>query len=81
MVVEIAFDNMLGAGDLEMRLYEQATGMVIDRSMGALDFERIERSLANMEQLPAGGYIIEIYGFNATTQNENYTLSLTLMSP
>lgn len=80
MVVEALFDNMGGAGDLEMRLYDGATGIVVDQSMGVLDNERIERSLANGDQLLAGEYIVEIYGFNATIQNE-YTLVLTIASP
>lgn len=80
MVVEATFDNMNGAGDLEMRLYDKNTGMVIDGSMGVLDFERIERSLANGDQLPAGEYIVEIYGFNSTIEN-TYNLSLTITSP
>ncbi len=80
MVVEATFDNQGGAGDLEMRLYDAATGMVVDQSMGVLNFERIERSLANGDQLPAGDYTVEIYGFNATTEN-TYDLSLTISSP
>jgi len=81
MVVEATFENLGGAGDLEMRLYDQATGMVVDGSMGVLNFERIERSLANADQLPAGTYIVEIYGFNGTTENPNYSLSLTISTP
>lgn|GEM_PF-2448555 len=80
MVVEATFDNKNGAGDLEMRLYDNSTGMIIDGSMGVLDFERVERSLADSNQLPAGEYVVEVYGFNDTIEN-TYDLSLTVTSP
>src|SRR5690606_16371298 len=74
-IMEIAFDNMGGAGDLELRLYD-GTGQNIDGSMSFSNSERIERTAALGNQLPAGAYHLEVYGFQTTVQN-TYTLTIT----
>lgn len=79
MVILLSFDNMGGAGDLEMRLYD-GLGTIVDGSMGFGNTERIERSLAMSNQLAAGDYLIEIYAFSASTQNA-YTLDLAITTP
>ncbi len=79
MVVEALFSNQGGAGDLEMRLYN-SSGEVVDRSETFNDNERIERSLAGSNQLLAGTYIVQMYGFNDTTEN-TYSLVLTISNP
>jgi hypothetical protein len=75
MVVEALFDNQGGAGDLEMRLYN-SLGEIIANSQNFEDNERIERSLAQSNQLQPGTYIVQMYGFNGTVQND-YVLTLT----
>jgi hypothetical protein len=79
LVILLSFDNMGGAGDLEMRLYD-GQGTIVDGSMGFGNTERIERSLAMSNQLPADDYSIEIYPFSASTQN-TYTLELAITTP
>ena len=79
LVIALTFDNMGGAGDLEMRLYDRL-GAIVDGSMGFGNTERIERSLAMTNQLPAGDYSIEIYPFSASTQN-TYSLDLAITTP
>jgi len=79
VVVEAFFSNEGGAGDLEMRLYN-SSGEVVARSESFSDNERIERSLAASNQLLAGTYLIEMYGFHDTTENE-YSLVLTVTTP
>jgi hypothetical protein len=79
LIIVLSFDNMGGAGDLEMRLYD-GQGNIVDGSMGFGNTERIERSLAMSNQLPAGDYSIEIYAFSASTQN-TYTLELAITTP
>jgi hypothetical protein len=76
VTIEATFDNMGGAGDLEMRLYD-GTGANIDGSMGFGNVESIERSAAMSNQLPPDTYRVEIYGFNASVQNA-YTLTVTI---
>ncbi len=75
MVVDALFDNKDGAGDLEMRLYD-SNGEVIDSSENFTDNEHIERSLAQSNQLVAGTYIVQVWGYNGTVQND-YELVLT----
>ena len=75
-VIEAVFANLGGAGDLEMRLYD-STGETIGTSETFTDNERIERSLAQSNQLVAGTYIVQMYGFGNTVEND-YTLILTL---
>jgi hypothetical protein len=75
-VIEAVFANLGGAGDLEMRLYN-SSGENIDNSETFTDNERIERSLAQSNQLIAGTYIVQIYGFGNTVEN-SYELVLTL---
>ncbi len=75
-VIEAVFANLGGAGDLEMRLYN-SSGENIDASETFTDNERIERSLAQSNQLIAGSYIVQIYGFGNTVEND-YELILTL---
>ena len=79
MIVEIRFDNMGGAGDLEMRLYDGA-GAQEAVSMTFDDNEIIERTAAMANQLPADDYTAEIFGNQASVQNE-YTLLLTVETP
>jgi hypothetical protein len=79
MTVEIRFDNMGGAGDLEMRLYD-GTGTQVAVSMTFDDNELIERTAANMNQLPADDYTAEVFGNQASVQND-YTLLLTVAIP
>jgi len=75
MVVEALFDNQGGAGDLEMRLYN-GLGEIIGTSANFEDNERIERSLAQSNQLQPGTYIVQMYGYGGTIQND-YVLVLT----
>jgi hypothetical protein len=76
VVIEVAFDNMAGAGDLDLRLYDPE-GTVIDISAGFLDLERIERSAAQGNRLAAGEYTAEVYGAAQSVQND-YTLTLAI---
>lgn len=79
MIVEIRFDNMGGAGDLEMRLFD-GTGTQVAVSMTFDDNELIERTAAMMNQLPADDYTAEVFGNQASVQND-YTLLLTVEIP
>lgn len=76
VVIEATFDNMGGAGDLEMRLYD-GMGNNIAGSMGFGNSEKIERTAAMSNQLPPDTYRVEMYGFSASVQNA-YTLTITV---
>jgi len=75
LLVRIDFVNA-AMKDLEMRLYD-SLGAVIDRSETFNDFEQIERSLAMSNQLAAGTYFVQVFGFNNSNTND-YTLTLTI---
>lgn len=77
LVVEIRFDTSGDGGDLDLRLYRASDGMVVDSSSTFADFERIEHTAAMQNQLPAGGYIIEVSGQVGTEVN-TYTLELSI---
>ncbi len=69
--VRIAFSH--SQGDLDMRLHKllnPALKQEIDYSVGATNEEVI-----SLDGLPGGTYLIEVYGFEGTT-NPNYTLAI-----
>ena len=72
--IEVVFENVGGAGDLDIRLYTD-TGRMVDLSAGFGNTETIDRS-----DLEAGTYILEVYGYTALIAND-YDLSVVARTP
>lgn len=76
VTIDVLF--MQANGDLDMKLYDGALNQ-IGSSAGFVDNEQIVRSAAMGGQLGPGTFFIEVYGYNNTYVNENYTLALTVI--
>ena len=77
VTIRISFSTAGGGGDLDLRLFDASNGAVIDVSEGIGDEEMITRSSGAGNQLAAGDYIIQVFPFAASMQN-NYSLELTV---
>jgi hypothetical protein len=75
VVVELSFRGEDGTRDLELTLYRGAKALTI--STGLNDDERIEHSMALANVLPAGDYLLEVFGRDPEVTND-YVLVLTI---
>lgn len=74
LYIEASFDNANGSGDIDLRLYTSNQRMV-DLSAGFGEEEVIRR-----DDLEAGGYILEVYGYQDTVEND-YDLAVVVAQP
>jgi hypothetical protein len=77
VTIQIDFVNEDSRGDLDMRLYAVIDSQVISVSEGFGEREMISHTAAGGDQLPAGSYVIEVFPFANTIQND-YTFEMTI---
>jgi hypothetical protein len=78
VTIDLSFQNGGEDGDLDLRLYRESDGAVISVSDGFdAAGEQITQTAADGDQLTAGMYVIEVYPFAETIQNE-YSLTLAI---
>lgn len=75
LVVRVLFAQI--AGDLDLKLYD-ATLAQIASAEGFVSNEELARRAATGNQLAAGMYFVEVYGFNNANANASYILELEL---
>lgn len=74
LYIQAEFDNGGGAGDIDMRLYT-SNQLQVDLAAGFGNEEVIRR-----DDLEAGGYILEVHGYQATVDND-YDLAVVVAQP
>lgn len=80
LIITVTFDNMSGAGDLDLTLYSDS-GSIVGSSNNFGNTESISKTLAT-GRLPQGAYFLEVHGFMRSTSIENtYDFQLVIEPP
>lgn len=79
VTVDLSFDDRGGANDIDLRLYNAATGQIVATAATSGPSEHLARTAAGANQLPAGRYVVELFqGATATASPAELPYSITI---